>query len=115
MGGKLMREIPFTDKALEAKGYADECDRLSTLEAQSNHTSWGRWFLEDGYLCTWVCVPSQSAPYKCEYKYDFMIELCRTSEQKETWVLHMQDKNWMGEQGIKDLRRAFKYLQNTKQ
>ena len=41
---------------MDDKSYKSECDRLSELETQ-NHTAWGRWFIDDGLLCTWVILP----------------------------------------------------------
>jgi hypothetical protein len=93
------------------KIYADKCDKLSTIEAQNNHTSWGRWFVEDGNLCTWVVLPeTENLPVRKCYIYDFAIDIVKNGKGQEFWVNQLSEKNWIGEQGIKDLKRAFKYI-----
>jgi hypothetical protein len=104
-----MEQLPFTDISLSDDEYKDECDRLSTIEAQEYHTSWGRWFLEDGMLCTWVCVPKTGVHvFGTLFKYEVRFEK-KKSERKE-WLDIVEDKAWIGERGLKDLKRAFKFL-----
>jgi hypothetical protein len=90
--------------------FKDECDRLSTLEAQ-NHTSWGRWFVDDGMLSTWVVLPEkENNPVKKLYVYDFSVEKFKTKSGREEILNQISEKEWMGEKGIKDLKRAIKYF-----
>lgn len=92
------------------KEYKDECDRLSKLEAQ-NHTSWGRWFIDDGMLCTWVIYPGNQQLVVCKFfRYDKSIDGLKTKAHREEYLDLMASKVWVGDQGIKDLERAFKFL-----
>ena len=106
-----MDKLPFADENLEKEGYKNFCDELSTTEAQNNHTSWGRWFLDDDMLCTWVCVPKMGVHVVGKmFVYEISVKLCRTEKQQEQWLQQMSEKNWMGQSGISDLKRAFKYI-----
>jgi hypothetical protein len=108
---ELTSEKDFPQVIEWNKKYAVECDRLATIEAQNNHTSWGRWYIDDGYLSTWVCFPAiENNPVRKCYVYDFDINRAKTLQKQDWWIEHMKEKRWMGEQGIKDLKRAFKYL-----
>ena len=103
--------LPFTDENLEDVAYRDECDRLSELEVQDCYSSWGRWFLDDGMLCTWVCNPStEGLPVMALYVYSIGIEKCDSVGKQAEVLKEMQQKSWIGSAGLKSLQRAFKYL-----
>jgi len=102
--------IEIVNLKMENKEYKDECDRLSVLEAQ-NHTAWGRWFCDDGMLCTWVCTPKigHSVVGKM-FCFSKNVDDLRKLEQQQEFYELMSTKVWMGEDGLKQLKRAFKYL-----
>ncbi len=91
--------------------YAIECDRLSASYAAKKRRHWGRWFLDRKYLCTYISRPGigEGTDYRGS-TYD--IELRRIGPNGEsdggtyTWYEHMAEKNWIGEQGLADLKRA---------
>lgn len=90
--------------------FKNECDRLATLEAQT-HNSWGRWFLDDGLLCTWVCTPKIGfCVVDKMFCYSKWINDLKYKDQQEDFYKEMLFKEWMGENGLHDLKRAFKYL-----
>jgi len=92
------------------KEFKDECDKLATLEAQT-HTSWGRWFIDDGMLCTWVITPPLGImPVNKLFRYDKSIDELKTNKDREVFLKLISDKEWLGLKGIRDLQRAFKYL-----
>lgn len=99
------------ETSMKDKTFSEQCDELSRIEAQNNHTSFGRWFIDDGYLSTWVIFPSDDKfPVRKLYTYDFLIETCKTKEKQEQWLQHMAEKTWISERSLKDLARAFKYI-----
>lgn len=90
------------------KEYADECDRLSKLEAQrTGKRHWGRWYLTKYALVTPSIHPKNGKPevYKCQ-PYDIGLDRLKHGR----WLAHMAEKNWIGEQGMKDLERALTEL-----
>jgi hypothetical protein len=96
---------------MKDKTYADQCDELSKIEAQNNHSSWGRWFLEDGMLCTWVCVPKTGFSVVGKlFRYEIETLKLKNKSEQDAMIEFLDEKNWMGEKGLKDLRRAFKFL-----
>ena len=106
-----MDRLPFTDENLEVEAYKDKCDELSELEAQNNHTSWGRWFMDDGMLKTWVVLPErQNLPVETCRTFDIAIERCIGKTQRDFILEQLSTTNWCGSQGLHDLKRAFKYL-----
>jgi len=106
--------LPFTDENLENEAYKDECDRLATLEVQDCHTSWGRWFIDDGMLSTWVVAPqTERLAVRKLFVYGFAVEKLHTEKGRRKFFELMQGKTWMGEVGLKSLKRAFKYLSKT--
>jgi hypothetical protein len=94
------------------KEYADECDRLAELEARkTGKRCWGCWYLTKASLVTAVIRPriGGSGTIRGEI-YD--IDLNRLNEN---WVRHMEDKNWIGEKGIRDLAMAISALSESKE
>lgn len=103
--------LPFTDENLEDEFYKNECDKLATLEVQDCYTSWGRWFLDDGMLSTWVVAPqTERLAVRKLFVYGLMVENCLTENGRNRILENMQTKDWLGDRGIKDLKRALKYL-----
>jgi hypothetical protein len=103
--------LPFTDETLENEGYRETCDELSEKEVSMGIPHFGRWYIEDGYICTWVIVPQvENVPIHKLFIYDFAIEVCLTKERQEQWLEHMKEKNWIGEKGINDLKKLFKKI-----
>ena len=103
--------LPFTDENLEDEAYKDECDRLATLEVQDCHTSWGRWFIDDGMLSTWVVAPqTERLAVRKLFVYGIAIEKCHTEKGRRQILEDMALKDWLGSDGLKSLKRAFKYL-----
>jgi len=95
---------------MDDKSYKSECDRLSELETQ-NHTAWGRWFLDDGLLSTWVILPeSEFKPVKTNYVFSFSPQEYHTKVQQESIIERLMTEDFIGDQGIHDLKRAFKFL-----
>ena len=108
---KFFTEGEFSEVIEWDRKFADECDKLSTIEAQNSYTSWGRWFLDDGYLNTWICFPETDIKsVRRVDEYFIGIEKCRIQEQQDNWIKQLKGKRWIGEQGLKDLKRAFKYI-----
>lgn len=106
-----MEQLPFTDEKYDLDAYKEECDRLSTLEAQNNHSSFGRWFFEDGMIKTWVCIPKlENKPVDELYTFDFEITKYSKKKEQESLVEHLKTEDWISEKSIKDLKRAFKFL-----
>ena len=92
--------------------YADEADRLATLEViKRGKKHWGRWYLDGGCLCTMTSRPSVGeSPAWAGEEYWFELSRCKTPEEQKQWLEHMKEKNWMGEKGLADLAKAFKAL-----
>lgn len=103
--------LPFADENLEREGYSDKCDELSQIEAQNHHSSWGRWYMDDGNLCTWVCIPeNEKHPVGKVYEYSFEVRGVTFQAWRDRWIQQMTEKKWMGKKGIHDLKKAFNYL-----
>lgn len=102
------------------KEYASECDRLATLEAvKTGKRHWGRWYLNAAKpisLDTRTSTPgidgSPNSPKRRGYVYDIALDGVSVHYKKHShsWIRHMEEKNWMGEQGLADLQRAFDTL-----
>jgi hypothetical protein len=110
-----MDRLPFTDENLEIEAYKDKCDELSELEIASDasigYKVWGRWFISEGMLKTWIILPKrENLPVYKSYTFDFSLETCRTKEQQDFIIEHLMTEDWIGESGLKSLKRAFKYL-----
>jgi hypothetical protein len=91
--------------------YAAECDHLAASLAAKHRCHCGRWYLDQGFLCTPVYrAPIGDIPGGCHEVYDFSLDRCRTEKSRQLWIEHMAEKNWMGEKGIADLKRAFNGL-----
>jgi hypothetical protein len=91
--------------------YADECDQLAERLAARHKHHWGRWYLDGGYLCTPIYrAPEGEFSGGCHEVYDFSLTICITEKSRRLWIEHMTEKNWMGKQGIADLKRAFDSL-----
>jgi hypothetical protein len=104
-------DLPFTDENLEKEGYKDRCDELATLEVQNINTFFGRWFLDDGLLSTWVCVPKTGFSVVGKlFCYGKDILDLKTKDQQSDFYQLMAAKEWIGSRGLKSLLRAFKYL-----
>jgi len=94
------------------KEYKEGCDRLSELEAEKTRKRhWGRWYLNQSKppsLDTKDSRPGIGCYSDwCGDVYDIMLHSCRTERDREFWVEHMKEKNWMGAKGLAGLRRAF--------
>jgi len=90
--------------------YAEECDKLSKLETQ-NHTSWGRWFVCDGMLSTWVCVPKTGYSVVGKmFCYEREISNLKRKVDQDELVNLLEEKFWIGLDGLHDLQRAFKFI-----
>ncbi len=105
------KRLPFTDENLEREAYSDECDRLAELEIPEYSTSWGRWFLEDGMICTYIILPKgvKNPVKRCDV-YSFAVEKCLTQEQQIERLNEVAELDFVGSSGIKSLAKAFKYL-----
>lgn len=111
----MEERLPFTDEHLEQEEYEEDCDRLAELEVQDCFSSWGRWFIEDGMLATWVCSPPMAKLVMGKmFKYERSIEDLRSKDNQQEFYDLMLEKSWMGEKGLKDLKRAFRYLSKNK-
>jgi len=109
-----LERLPFTDENLEDEAYRDECDRLAILEAtrESYNSTWGRWFIDDGMLSTWVVLPQKEfRPVKKDHLFQIRIrEWCTSVGAQSQMLLFVTHQKWVGSSGLKDLKRAFKYL-----
>jgi hypothetical protein len=94
---------------------AAECDRLSATEANKFPHHWGRWYLEDGYLCTKIMRPQIGNHRGGSYEvYDIDTRACISKQSGQYWVDHMAEKNWISKQGLVDLEKAFEALLKEK-
>jgi hypothetical protein len=90
------------------KAYQAECDQLSEIRAAKYNRYWGRWYLNDEYLCTDIVrAPEGSFRGGCNEVYDIALSRCVSEKSRQRWILHMDEKRWIGDQGLKDLARAF--------
>jgi hypothetical protein len=68
-------------------------------------------------LSTWVVAPqTERLAVRKLFPYYFSVEKCQTESERQEIFELMQSKIWIGSKGLKDLKRAFKYLikhQNT--
>jgi len=104
-----MDKIPFSDKPENLQDYSDECDRLSILEVRDFRTNWGRWYLEDGLICTWVVLPHDTySKVQPSHLYYFAVEDCQTEEERTAILEYLDTVTWLGRKGMKDLHKAFK-------
>lgn len=88
--------------------YANECDQIAAKKAARYKRHWGRWYLDGHFLCTPICyapVPGYSGG--CCGVYDFSLDRCRTEQARQMWLKHLAEKDWMGEQGLAELKQAF--------
>jgi hypothetical protein len=93
------------------KVYKDECDRLATIEVQNCHTFFGRWFIDDQMLCTWVCLPDEKdVPLKKANLFCYAIEKLRNDKGQSEFLTQISEFNWLGGKGRKDLMRVLKYF-----
>lgn len=94
--------------------YSDECDRLSTLEVQNCHTFWGRWFIDDQMLCTWVVVPSDAnLPLKKANLFCYAIEKLHSDKGQAEFLRQISEYDWIGKSGRKSVMRALKYFKRN--
>ena len=115
--GLLMSE-PYREYPAAVKwdiAYKAECDRMATLIAGRYKRNWGRWYLENRYLCTVDTRPGigGGADYKGGEYYIALNRVDTKYGEKGngySWIKHISDKNWIGKQGLDDLKRAFDCL-----
>lgn len=100
------------------KEYADECDRLATIIASKHKHHWGRWYLDMSKPVSLITEPirpriGKRGNFRGD---DYWIELKRVDTKfgergsGYSWIKHMSGKNWIGEQGLKDMENAFNDL-----
>lgn len=91
--------------------YKKECDRLSQLEILEECVSFGRWFIEDNMLSTWICTPKigRSVVGKL-FLYQRSLDELKNKENREKFLEEIQEKVWLGDKGYKDLQRALKKI-----
>ena len=99
----------------EKEAYANKCDELSELEAiresENGAKVFGRWFLGDQMLCTWVCAPKIGVHvFGKMFLYEISPEMLQNEANLNVWIECLSEKDWMGESGINSLRKAFKFL-----
>ena len=92
--------------------YANECDRLATLEAEkTGKRHCGRWYLNNNTLETRISRPNLDCNgYTRGNIYEIALSGCHAERQRKNWLKHMEEKCWMGGQGLADLKRAFDEL-----
>lgn len=101
----------LSEKPAWNQSYATECDQLAEIEAAKYPRHWGRWYIEDDFLCTRVMSPHVGNQSGGSFEiYDFSLNHCRTEAEGRNQVQHMAEKNWIGEKGLSDLQRAFEDL-----
>jgi hypothetical protein len=99
---------------LNSKSYTDKCDELSTLEVQNCHTFIGRWFVEDQMLCTWICLPEEvNVPLKKANLFCYAVEKLRSDNGQSEFITQISECDWIGERGLKDLKRVLKYIKKV--
>jgi hypothetical protein len=110
-----MNKLPFTDEALEKEVYKEKCDELSEAEALNCDRHWGRWYVSDRMLSTWVCTPKIGV-YVVQklFEYQYLLEDLKSRKEREEFIKLMQSKDWIGEIGIKKLQQALKSLFKNK-
>ncbi len=114
IGGGIALEPEYPEVIAWDKEYADECDRLSEIEANKTHKRrWGRWYLKTSgglvSLDTKVCHPEQGDhPAWQSGDYDIVLNRCKTEAERRIWLEQMRKKTWIGEKGLQDLERALK-------
>ncbi len=95
--------------------YTAECDQVSAeYAAKTGYKCWGRWFLDTRKPVSLVTFSSRAQiADQPKWKGDeYWIEITRIGAHGEsdggkyTWYRHMREKNWMGKQGIIDMKRA---------
>ena len=91
--------------------YKNKCDELSGDEALNYDRRWGRWYVSDGMLSTWVCTPN-SGVYVVQklFEYQKSLEELKNKKDREEFIELMKSKEWIGEQGLHDLKRVLKSL-----
>lgn len=90
--------------------YANECDRLSELEAvRTGKRHWGRWYLTKTSLVTRTSRPKvgESGIIRGGI-YDIGL-----NRLNENWLRHMSGKNWIGEKALQDLAEALSALSES--
>ncbi len=101
-------EANFTNGDAE---WQDRCDEAAAREVANCNQFWGRWYMEDGMLCTWVCTPrTETLPVMKLYVYDVALEEIDDPAKQYKFYSKMQSKQWIGEKGLHDLKRAFKFI-----
>jgi hypothetical protein len=94
-----------------SKSYTDECDRLSVLEVQNCNTFLGRWFVEDGMLSTWVCIPEEKdQPLKKANLFCYAVEKLLDDKGQAEFLRQISSAKWIGRKGLKDAERALKKI-----
>ena len=121
---KWWLELEPEVKAWEEE-YADQCDHLSELSAiMTNCRHWGRWYLDNTEPLRLVTedIRPGFGKHKPSGGGLYNIELSRIGPSGEanrqsnyTWQKHMSQKGWIGKQGLADLERAIKELNDLKQ
>ena len=107
----LLTKLEYPEVKEWDRQYAAECDRLAAGKAARYKRHWGRWYLDGRYLCTPVYrAPEGDFQGGCHEVYDFELSRCMSEAARRQWIGHMDEKLWMGEQGLKDLQRAFDEL-----
>jgi len=110
-----MDRLPFTDERLEDEAYKNKCDELSESEAVNYDKYWGRWYVSDGMLSTWVCTPKIGFSVVGKiFEYQKALDELKSKKGREEFIELMAIKDWMGEVGIKKLQQALKSIFKNK-
>lgn len=108
-------EVPeFPEVLAWDKEFTNECDRLAEVDAhKTGKTHWGRWRLTKQALITRTIRPridgDKGKPLYVG-TYDIPLDDLDRGEGQQTWVEHMEEKNWLGEKGLRDLAVAIEAL-----
>jgi hypothetical protein len=98
--------VQFTHVDID-ESYKTFCDEAAWVEAvETGKEHFGRWFLDDGYLITLICMPQEGKSGYCKFG-KYYIDLPRLWKD---WYNHTAGKSWVGEQGLRDLAEALRFL-----
>jgi hypothetical protein len=103
--------LPLTDELLKKEVYANKCDELAEDEAVNYDRHWGRWYLSDGMLSTWVCTPKIGVHVVQKlFEYQHLLDDLKSQKDRDEFIELMSSKEWMGESGLKKLKQTLKSL-----
>lgn len=108
----LVRDIPENPEVtIWDKEFADGCDRLAEIEAVRTHKKhWGRWWLTKTSLNTRINRPKEGiGGFMRGGIYDIALD-----RLKKDWLEHMKQKNWIGQEGLRDLANALSELREVR-